>query len=611
MPLLQENRDRNDVAPTGDKDSDHILRWALEAYSSTRDEHEQDWCQDHYIYYKYIKNYMETRVDPDDYHSNVGVGLAWPIMKVVSAKLMAPWQAGDRLIDAIPLEEVGRKRSDQIAAWINHQFINGIPRMYSKMELTKESAISMGRGIVKHRMAKPTPTKILKRLPVEVAGQVLESKLQWVDSEPESKFMFDYVDPFNFWWSGTSRWYEEADCTFERSYMTFSAVQRMIASGEWEHFEISAGDAVGYDQYTLKRLQLEGGYGDNVRAGDGTHKPHQLVEIQGWVETRKKRNGYPVFEKRLVQFLDKKHLVKNELLATWDANPSYIVYEPSLDCCGNRPIGLVEPVEQILLAINDFTNIGFDNARKIVESSFVIDPEMTDQDELYLGPGEQNWIQNPRASVAPLEMKDLPQSFVWFIGFFKDLLQSNTGISDYMGGLNTQDTQRLTKTAKGMEMMTNLASSRIAPFISKMDYELYRPMARAMHQTARQRMTKPQRIRLPGNPSAPFATVLPEHLDAELEYAFNVKALDQATGRRRQDFLEMTDRLIGLQTAGGFQAAGVEIDAVEVARMMMEEFDHGGNVDNLIKQVNQLPVGDAPPAAPQPPQGAPPQGPPP
>lgn len=586
--------------PDQGKDKNYIRDGLMEVYRYSRESHERNWCSDHFVYYKHFKNYVDSMIDPDDYHSNIGVGLAFPIVKIISSTLTAPWQAGDEIVSAEALDEASRGCAPRVEAYVNNMIVNRVPRMFSILELVKESGVALGRGILKPCVRWDPPMTLLKRAVLTLGQQFmpggvnLGSVLQYQDVPAAKRFGFEYVDPFNFWWTGSSRWVEHCDVTFERTHLTTAECHRRFASGEWgpvEDFE--AGSALGYDTYSAKRVDLEAGGGlDNVHASDGQNpKMHRYIEAQGWVETKKKKGGHPVYEQMLVGILDEKWMVRSCKLDTWNGKPGYIIWEPMHDFAGDRPTGVIEPMESVLLVLNDFVNIALDNSRKAMESSLLVDPTSTDQEELYLGPGELNFVRDPRNSVSPLPMKDLPRSFYELIGYFNDLLQRISGVSDYFGGMNTADTERVTKTAKGLELMTSLATKRFAPLVKKMDLELYRPLATFIHETSKQRMKDEETVRVPGNPDSPFTLVGPSDMEAQLRFTFNVKALDMASGRRRQDFIEAISMISQIAQTPQFEMQGNQLDTYELARLVMSEFDREKDAEKIIKRVMAGPMG--------------------
>lgn len=606
--FFNETRTSPEIVSTGDERADYIRDWCLNTYRFSRDKHEQDNCEDWFSYYKYWKNWVEQQIDPDDYHSNVGVGLAWPTIKVLSAKMMAPWQAGDRLMEATAYEASGTNRAPLISAAINDKFCNKIPRLFSKLELCKEASLALGRGIMKPVVRTLPGQKILKRTIATMLNAVIPggvsmgSQLSWQDVPSRQRFSMEYVDPFNWWYVGGGELahnnYQQWDCTFERSYMTSSQVWRNMQSGYWEPFNFNESQAKGYDQYMLRRLQLDSQQKDNVRSGARQPKMHQLIECQGWVEVgRSGPSLAPVYEPRLVQILDEHWLVKNEPLATWNGQPGYIVFEPFPDFAGDRPVGLIEGVEQLLLSVNDLVNIGLDNGRKALELPLLIDPDALEgQQDIKIGPTEQNFIRNPSLSVRPLEIGELGPTFDKLLSLFLDLIRQNTGVSELDHGAQTSQSQGYApglKTARGFQQLQNLAANRFSPVLTKMDRELYRPMAEWTHETMKQYMTDEEPIRLPGlgipNMSSAFTTLRPSDLDVALNFSFNTRALDQAQGRRRQEFIEMVGLLTELAQSGQLMAQGAYLDAFEVARMLMHEFDREAETDKIIRRVNAMP----------------------
>jgi hypothetical protein len=376
---------------------------------------------------------------------------------------------------------------------------------------------------------------------------------------------------------------------FEQGYLTDMAAWQKFTSEEWPEVGFTEADAAGFDEYTMRRRGIESLTDQVSSSASREPRPHRVVELQGLVETRKKQNGRPVYESRLVQILDDRYIVKNERLASWNGKPEYIVFEPMTDPGGDRPIGVIETIENLLYVLNDYVNIATDNARKVMESPLLVDWTMTKQMNFFLGPAAINWVRNPTQAVAPFPMKDLPRSFYELIGFYNDLIQRITGVSDYFGGLNTGDTEKVTQTARGMQLMANLAASRFSPILAKMDHELYRPLAMWIHETAKIRMEGSDMVRLPWNPDCPFSRVGPGELDATLEYAFNTKALDAALGQRRQDFIQMMGLLNEILQTPQAQMQGVTLDLYETTRMLMDRFEMRSEADVILKRLPTMP----------------------
>lgn len=577
---------------------DYTKDWAIETSRWAFEEHHREWCADHFEFYKHFRNVVTPATDPDTFHSNIGVGLAYPIVKILSSRMMAPWQAGDDLIECTPRDPASKLKAAIGAAWINDLWTQRIARMFSKCELAKESGIALGRGILKPVVRWDPPMTILRRVQITLAQfglgpMTLGDILAYKEIPSQPRLSLEYVDPFNFRWIGSTRFVEDCDFTVERTYLTTGECYRRIGANLWlPDVEPTEQDATGYDEYTERRNALEiGGMWDNMRgaaAGGRAPKLHRLVEIQGWCETKKKENGAPKYEQRIIQILDDKYKVMDGRLDTWNGKPGYCVWEPFYDIAGGRPMGVIEPMEQALLTLNDFVNIALDNARLAMESSLAIDPNSTLQNEILLGPGEINWIRNPASSMAPIPVKDLPRSFFELVGFFNDLLQRISGVSDYFGGMSTADTARLTKTARGMELMTQLSTSRFAPLLTKMDKEFYQPLARWSYETAKQRFGNKEFIRMRSDAGAAFQEVGPADFQADLDFQFNVKALDLATGRRRQEFLDMMDRVLSLMGTGQLQMQGIDVDLYSVVQILFSEFDRDEDADKIIKRVQQV-----------------------
>jgi hypothetical protein len=565
----------------------YVLDQIKELYRYALEDHEARYSNNWFAFYRHWKNYVERYVDAEDYHSNIGVGLAFPLIEIVHAKLMEPWLQGDSIIAGEAKQEAGVERAPMVVAYVNEVLQNRVRRPLSKISLAMKAALIFGRGTIKHRMRFERPRTILQREAIMAGAELLGeperlgSVLQWKEQPPTQHFDLEFVDPFNFIIEpGCRPW--EANYCFERSYVTTNEAHARMESGEWDDMDLIANSGKGFDQYSLRRLQLSEGWTDQVRSGAMARRPHEVVEFQGRLQVKETRASRPKYADMIVQMVDDKDLAKHGKLSTWNGKPSFITFEPCIDPGNERPIGLIEPVEDLLLEINDFANIAIDNARKILESPLLIDPNMTEQKKIYLGPAEQNFVRNPAFAVKALEMKDLPSSFYQLLGWYNDLIQRISGVSDFFGGLNTSDTERLTKTATGMTLMANLSASRFGPMLAMLDREFYREIAEAIHKTSLQRMTSPESVRMPMNVSQPFSMVGPEDLDLQIDYSFNAKSLDPQSHQRRQDFIDMT-KLLGELTEG-LMAQGYELDLYETARILMDEFGRGAEAAKIIRQ---------------------------
>jgi len=589
-------------------EDNYVRDQVMELYQWSANEHEQRYCGDWYYYYRLYMNYIDRRILPDDYKSNIGVGLAFPIIELIHAHMMQPWVASDELIKVIPEEEAGTDRAPKVGAYINNLLVNRVHRSYAKHSLVKKSGLIFGRGIMKPYIEHVRPMSLLKRIPAALLGVRLGSRVAWQKQSSTRRLNFDYVDPFNWWKVPGQRFLHDTDWTFERGYLTQAQIAAKIESGEWNDFPLEDGDAIGYDEFMLRRVNLEQGWSDQVRATSGHHsgwmrQPHRYAEFQGRLEHKETKGSKSKYKDMRVIISDEKWIAKKEALKTWNGRPGYIEWEPTMNPGSERPIGIIEPMEDILLEINDYENIALDNARKILESPLLIDPNSTKQDKLYLGPGALNWVRNPRQSVMPLEMKDLPRSFYHQIGFLNDLVQRISGVSDYFGGMNTGDSARLSKTATGMQLMANLAASRFGPLLTSLDHDFYREEARWIHETSKLWMSQRESMRMPGNPAAPFTSIAPDDFDALMTYNYNTRSINPNTDQQRQKFLEMIKILN--EMVPFLQEEGYAVDHYEIAKMMMDEFEKGGSITKLIKQIQQQPAqpGVAPPGMTPPGQG--------
>lgn len=590
----------------------YLLDQLKELYDDARLDHESRYVTDWFLFYRHYKNYVDRSIEEDDYHSNIGVGLAFPLVEIVHARLMEPWLAGNEIIDGDPTRGVeDPQRGPNVCGYINHILQRVCTMPMAKMSLMKKSGLCFGRGVLKYYVRWRRPQTIMERVADTIAegfipgGMRVGSRLRWKQVPVEKHFEVEYVDPFNFMREpGVRSWHKHY--TFERNFLNHSEVTARQESKEWRGIDIEKEEALGYDEYTMRRLQLEEGWTDQIRAGAMKRTPHQAVEFNGRIEVKSRQSQKPKYQDMTIVMLNEQKIVKKGQLSTWDGGVPYIEWEPTLDPGSERPIGLIEPIEDQLLELNDYVNIALDNARKLLESPLLVDKTMLEQETLFLGPGEINNVRNPHYAVKQLDMKDLPASFYHFIGYLNDLVQRISGVSDYFGGLNTSDTDRLSKTATGMTLMAHLSASRFGPALASLDRDCYRKLAEHIHQTSYQRMTEPVNVRLPNNPSSPYATVAPDDLDIEMDYAFNAKALDPSAQEKRQQFVNMME-LLG-QMVPGLQMQGWEVDHYELARILMDEFGRGAEVRRVLRRAQQLAPGmvaPAPGAAPIPTPGAP------
>ncbi len=590
------------VPDQGSQKLNYAFHWCMEAHKYSKDNHEKRWCRDAMTSYSLYRNFVRPGIDPDDLSAmGISLGLAFPLVKIMSARLAAPWQAGDRLIECTPNDGMSSGKAPLVASYVNDQLVNQMPRMFSKLELVKESTVALGRGVLKPLVRKRSPRNVLKRKPIVLPFQLpgypqglpIGSYLGWERQQATSYMTAEYVDPFQFWYMGTDRWASGAEQTFEEAYLTPTDVALRFESGEFtEKIEYNPESALGYDQWAEKRRSMEYGYSDNIRSGSGgaNQKPHRYLEIQGLVETRKRANGLPVFEQSIVGILDERQIVKYDRLGTWDGTPDYIVWELFQDVAGERPMGLIEPCVQVLNTIDEFVTIALDNARKILESPLAVDPTQTEQKDVFIGAGAVNWIRNPGASVKAIEMKDIPRSFHDLLIMLNETLYRVTGMSDLIGGVATQNAAQGADTARGMGLLASMATSRLAPLLTKMDMELYRPLAQWIHQTGKQRMDEEQYVRVSSSQGAQFQQVTADALDADVGYSFNAKALDAASGSRRQEFIQMFSLMMNPAFAQQLMGQGYYIDAMEAARLLMTEFDRPLELPALVKRVQQGPV---------------------
>lgn len=580
----------------------YIFAWCMEAHKYSKDQHEKRWCQDAMVSYELYRNFVRPGLDPDSLSPlGISLGLAFPLVKIMSARLAAPWQAGDRLIECQPNDGFSSAKAPLIASYVNDMIVNQMPRMFSKLELVKESTVALGRGVLKPIVRKRPSRTVLKRKPIMLpiplpgypAGMQLGSYLGWEREPATSQMTAEYVDPFQFWFMGSDRWADGAEQTFEEAYLTPTEVALRVESGEFnQKFDYFPEYAMGYDQWAEKRRSMEFGYGDTIRSGSGggQQKMHRYLEIQGLIETRRRQNGFPVYEQLIVGILDERQIVKYDRLGTWDGTPDYIVWELFQDVAGDRPMGLIEPCTQVLNTIDEFMTIALDNSRKILESPLAVDPTMTDQNDIYIGSGAVNWIRNPGNSIKPIEMKDLPRSFYDLTVQLNEILYRITGMSDLIGGVATGNTSQGADTARGMGLLASMATSRLAPLLTKMDMELYRPFAKWIHQTGKQRMDEEQYVRVASSSGAQFQRIGPDALDADVGFSFNAKALDAASGSRRQEFIQMFTLLVNPAMTQQLMGQGYYLDAYESARLLMTEFDRPLDLPTLVKRVTQGPA---------------------
>lgn len=580
-------------------DQGYQMNWirdqVMEMYLWAENEHTQRYCEDWLYYYKHYKNYVDQRINPDDYHSHLGVGLAYPIIEIMHSRLMEPWAAGDELVKATAEEEGADTKSAKVQAYVNKMIKRQVPRAFAKHSLFVKSGLLFGRGTMKCYVTYQRPMTLLRRIAQLVQGVRVGSSVQLIDMPAIRRITYDYVDPFDFWLTPGVRFLEESDWTFERGYLTTSQCHAKQESGEWlGNVEIGEQDALGWDDFRMRRMNMEQAWGDQIRSttqGRGRRPMHRVIEFNGRLPVKEIESEKPKYQDMKVVLLDERLIVDFKPLRTWNAKPPYLSWDMCLDPASERPIGVIEPMEDALIELNDYENIALDNARKILESPLLVDPNSTQQEKLYLGPAEINWIRNPNQSVKALEMKDLPHSFYNQIGFLNDLIQRISGVSDYFGGMNTSDTGRLTKTATGMQLMASLSASRFGPLLTSLDEDYYRLLATWMHESAKLWMTKPENVRVTGNAQSPFLSIGPDELDAVLTFNFNTKSLDPTTEEKRQGYLKLIDVINAM--APMLQGSGYMIDYYEMVRILMDEFDRGAETPKLIKPIALMPM-DAP-----------------
>ena len=570
---------------------DYRLNWirdaVMELYLTSQAEHHQRYCEDWLYYYKHWKNWVDPRVSPDDYKSNIGVGIAYPIVEIVFAHLQEPWLSGDHVIEAEADTPEGEDAANAVGPWINRK-ITRAEDAYQQFAQVKRAALICGRGVLKPYIRYERPRSVLQRIASKVAGVRLGSSAHFQQQPPEKRMAYRSVDPFDWWKTpGCGNDYE---WTFERYYLTTSQVAAKQESGEWDKLavDIDDSDALGFDEMRMRRLNLESYWQNSVASGMTGERPlHRVVEFQGRLLVSDSDMSAPRYEDVKVVLLNENHIAKEDPLKSPGARPEYITWEPNQDPMSDRPVGLIEPIEDILLELNDYENIGLDNARKLVESSLLVDPNAFKGEKLRLGPGEINFVKNPKNSVVPLEMKDLPPSFYNQIGFLNDLIQRISGVSDYFGGMNTGDTSRLSKTATGMQLMANLASTRFGPLIASLDRDFYRKVAEWTVRTGQLWMDRPETFRGGQNPDNPFVTVQPGDLDAEMNFSFRTRALDPKTEERRQNFIRLVEQIQTM--AEGMAAQGTHyVDYFELTRLLFDEFDREQETSRVIKQIPQM-----------------------
>ncbi len=580
--------------------TNYVRDQVMELYDWSRSEHEQRFCENALWYYRHYKNYVDQRIDRESYRSNIGIGLSFPIIELLHARLMEPWSQGDSLIEATAEEAEGELKAPRIQAYVNKQIKGRVDRAFAKTSLAIKSGLIFGRGSIKTYLRYERPQSFLRRISQMVMGVRVGSKVQEYNPGPVLRLCFDYCDPFDTWWTPGQRFLNDADWTFERGYLTTSAAHAKQESGEWDQaIEIQQQDALGYDDWRMRRQNLEGAAGGQVMAnqhGRGTQKEHRRLEFQGRLEIKDSQASTPHYVDALVEILDERAIVRFEKLRTWNNRPGYIHWDHCIDPASERPIGVIEPMEDVLLEINDYENIALDNSRKILESPLLVDPNSTTQEKLYLGPGEINWIRNPRQSVAALEMKDLPHSFYNQIGYLNDLVQRISGVSDYFGGMNTADTSRLSKTATGMTLMASLSASRFGPLLTSLDQDFYRPLAQWFHESSKLWLTGQDSIRVPGNPRSQFLSIGPDDLDAVLTFNFNTRSLDPSSDKRRETYLKMIEIVTSLAQPLAMQ--GYVVDFYEMVKGLMDEFDLGAEVPVLLKSAQAMMSGMGQPGIP-------------
>lgn len=588
MPSFMQSTEQQEAPDLGNYRLNYLRDQVMELYRWSMEEHERRLCDDWYHYYRHFKNYVDKRLDKDSYKSNIGVGLAFPIVEIVHARMMEPWMSGDAMIKAIALQSAGEARAPKVGAYINHTLQNKVARSYALHSMFTKSACLFGRGVMKPHVSYTPPVTLLKRVAMSINSMMgpirVGSFPTWEEEKAKQEFTIGYVDPFDWWTvpgarASTDKW----EWCIERGYQTHVQALLKQQSGEWdESVEILDSDGLGYDEFRMRRQSLETNYSDHVpRSSTRQRKPHRTIEFQGMLEVKDDPAEKARIENLRIVIVDEKQIVVEQKLKSWNGRPEYLVLEPCQDPCSERPIGLIEPIEDQLNEINSFENIGLDSARLAVERAIMIDPTSTKQDTLYTGPGEQNWVRNPKASVTTLDMGDLPQSFYQQMGFLQELVRQISGVNDYMGMVDGGGADQ--RTATGMQLMANVSASRFGPLVGAFDRDYYREISAWIHETAKLWMTRDEEIRQPGNPSAPFTTVGPDDMDASLQFEYNTRALDPTSDKRRQQFVDMVGLLT--QQSEMMAAQGKMIDYVEVARILMDAFDRGGDVERLIKDI--------------------------
>lgn len=560
---------------------DYQTSACMEMFRATRQDFERRYAYDWFDYYALYKNVVDRVIDPDDYHSSVGMPIAYGLVETVHALCMGIYLSGDEIVRATAVDDRAVGYEHKVAAFVNDRLLLRVPRALSKMSLVKKSAIMLGRGVLKLYIRRTPPMSLLKRVAIRVGGMlgIPEVKVSdtWAfqDQAPSRLMWFDYVDPFDFHYTG-GRVLDEAETTFEQYYLTDAGLWTKIEAGEWKNLDFDEQAPQGYDDFRVKRMSREGSGQVPTQK-----RPHRVVEIQGLIPYKETRGTKERYVRGKVQILNGTKRVHFSKLETWNGKPSYIAWEPNLDPCGDRPIGLIEPVEDLLYELQDYENIGLDNARKIVESPLLASVDQFMDKVVLLGPGETNWVRNIGNAVAPLEMKDLPQSFYQQIQYLADLIRSISGVVEPFAGIQTQGSQ----TATEISTLSAAGGRRFQPLMSSMDRELYRPLAVWFHETARQFMVSPESVQVIGNPDSPFTTVGPDDLDRNFEFSFNLKALDPMPQQKRKDYVELFNLLLSPAVQGQVLSQGLRIDIYEAVRLLLRQYDRADITDRLVQRM--------------------------
>lgn len=551
-------------------------------------------------YYRLYRSWLNPRLDPEEWRSRLFIPLPFAQLETIEPRVMSVYFGKNELMHVAANLPQFEPFEEGVQLYINNRLMNTMKQFWPFLAGTK-SAMLYGDMFMKQgyediwaRQDTRVPMTIEDPFTGEkmvVGSRIVKNKPIAISTGPYS----DNVDNFDLSWV-PARDLQLSDGIFHVTRRTLFKLRQESEMGMFSSPDkvanIREGDGIDpdTDEFYARRMETST-RGYSWASGHDVipyqRAQHHVIEAQMHLDL-----GLGRYRKIIAHVVDMKHLINVEEFWSPDGKWTYL-RTPYTDVPGeDTGIGLMEQLENITYAINDEFNIAQDNALRILNQTYLMDPTLflsPDQFETRPGgihPVIPGGLEKGRIPLMPIEERDLPKSYYDARGFLIDLAQRVTGVSDYFSGLNTAAAKNLNQTATGVSILHEQAASRTELFFQQLHHGYWNPLCQRVLCYDQEYMDVEEWVRVTGKPGMDWFQVTPDKLLGSYDFNFANNYAQKNEAKERDDFMVFYKLLLEAAGMGIIQPLnmGGIYDFDELHR---RAFDLLGqkNISSIIKQM--------------------------